>query len=470
MMLRDILAIYQGLGHMPQFKTAGEYAGPCPECGGRDRFVIFVNQGKDGLGRFWCRGCGRGGDAVQFLREFLNMGFREACRELGREPPEDARPGVRQASLNTPRPVSWEPRANSAPAKKWQEKAGVLVAWAERQLQANTHQLRWLQEERGIRLETTARARLGWIPKNLFLDREAWGLPPAVKQDGSSKKHFIPEGLLIPVFSPSGGVLRLKVRRFKPGPNGPKYLPIPSEPKNIAPLLVQAEARAWAVVESELCALLLAQEAGDLVNVAALGSAVYRPDAELFPQLVGAPFVLVSLDFDEAGNKAAWAWWSEHFPPKNCRVWPVPEGKDPSEAWQLGWELRSWIEAGLPPALALSTRVTSVPPLADVAMPAPQGTGQAEEAAPSPGGLEAGQENAAEDCTPEEAWERLRRMLPKYDGQLVRYVDYRGKTTVGLHFEDGLRDLDLAAELYALFAQAGGIAEHFKDRLPLGPK
>lgn len=468
-MARDIISIYQGLGHTPQLKTAGEYAGPCPECGGRDRFMLFVNQGKDGLGRYWCRGCGRGGDAVQFLRDFLGMGFREACHELGRELPEGTRSAGKPAKPSAPRSASWEPRANPAPAEQWQAKARKLVAWAEGQLQDNKAQLRWLEEERGIRQETAARARLGWIPKNLFRDRAAWGLPPAAKEDGSPKKLFIPEGLLIPVFSQGGGVLRLKVRRPKPGPKEPKYLPIPSEPKNTAPLVVRTGARAWAVVESELCALLLAQEAGNLVNVAALGSAAYRPDAELFPQLAGAPFVLVSLDFDEAGNKAAWAWWSEHFPPERCRVWPVPEGKDPSEAWHLGWELRPWIEAGLPPALAPSTHA-ACQPSEDVATPAPPGDGQAEEAAPSPGTHEPGQGDGAENCTPEEAWERLRRMLPKHGGQLVRFVDHRGKVTVGLHFEDGLRDLDLAADFYALFALAGEIAEHFKGRFPTRPK
>jgi len=43
-----------------------ELAGPCPQCGGRDRFIVWVDEQK-----FWCRsdgaGCGWKGDAVDFF-------------------------------------------------------------------------------------------------------------------------------------------------------------------------------------------------------------------------------------------------------------------------------------------------------------------------------------------------------------------------------------------------------------------
>jgi len=44
-------------------KTANELAGPCPWCGGEDRFVVFLDNG-----RFLCRGCTpTGGDVADFL-------------------------------------------------------------------------------------------------------------------------------------------------------------------------------------------------------------------------------------------------------------------------------------------------------------------------------------------------------------------------------------------------------------------
>src|SRR5215813_3575780 len=56
----------------------GEYAGPCPGCGGKDRFRVWPREG-----RYWCRGCGRRGDTIQYLRHFHGLSFAEAKRVLG---------------------------------------------------------------------------------------------------------------------------------------------------------------------------------------------------------------------------------------------------------------------------------------------------------------------------------------------------------------------------------------------------
>lgn len=51
-------------------------AGPCPFCGGRDRFTFDDLQGR---GTYYCRKCSdRGGDGMQFLITFANVPFREA--------------------------------------------------------------------------------------------------------------------------------------------------------------------------------------------------------------------------------------------------------------------------------------------------------------------------------------------------------------------------------------------------------
>jgi CHC2 zinc finger len=59
----------------------GEYAGSCPGCGGRDRFRVWPHRG-----RWWCRGCNRRGDAIQFLRDFHGYSFRAAKEALGLDP------------------------------------------------------------------------------------------------------------------------------------------------------------------------------------------------------------------------------------------------------------------------------------------------------------------------------------------------------------------------------------------------
>jgi len=350
-MSQDILSIYQDMGLTPKMKTATEYAGPCPGCGGRDRFCMFVGQGKEGSGRYMCRGCGLHGDAIQFLREFRGLGYRDACRALGMTPAPVPEHGHRTHVPSAQAAPTWSPKFSESPNPKWREKAGKLVRWAARQLQDDARALAWLAEERGLTPETAARFHVGWNPKDLFRDREAWGLAQELKPDGKRRMLWIPHGLVLPVLDASGQVARIKFRLAKPRKDQPKYIFLASEPKNTAPLVAVGQARPWVVVESELDGMLLAQEAGELVNVLALGSASLRPDAEAHAALTAAPFILVALDFDDAGNKSAWQWWPEHFPAEKVRVWPVPEGKDPTDSWKAGWDLSAWIEGGLPPAL-----------------------------------------------------------------------------------------------------------------------
>lgn len=54
----------------------GEYAGPCPRCGGEDRFHVKG-------ARFYCRQCNpRGGDIIDFVQWLDGCTFVEACRQL----------------------------------------------------------------------------------------------------------------------------------------------------------------------------------------------------------------------------------------------------------------------------------------------------------------------------------------------------------------------------------------------------
>jgi len=81
------------LDHVPEFPPTSRQkrvSGPCPWCGGDDRFVVFVEQGDEGTGSYYCfdnpgRGCGRGGDAIDFLETYHEMDWAEACEALGLE-------------------------------------------------------------------------------------------------------------------------------------------------------------------------------------------------------------------------------------------------------------------------------------------------------------------------------------------------------------------------------------------------
>ena len=60
-----------------------ERDGPCPKCGGDDRFSI--NTAKQ---VFNCRGCGTGGDVIDLVRHLDGVSFIEACKTLAGEPPK----------------------------------------------------------------------------------------------------------------------------------------------------------------------------------------------------------------------------------------------------------------------------------------------------------------------------------------------------------------------------------------------
>jgi len=312
----------------------GEYAGPCPSCGGTDRFRVWPE-----TGRYWCRGCGLKGDAIQYFRDIRGMSFKEAAKAAGQEERierQERAPAERKAPVWTPKPFS-------LPGMVWCENAGKLVIWAEAQLwgASGAEHLQWLHVARGLTDETIRAFRLGWNPKELYRNREAWGLPQALNDQGKPKKLWLPPGLVIPHFL-DGHIVRVRFRR----PEGePKYILLPGS--CLTPMQT-GSGDTVVVVESELDAILLHQVAWDLATFIAMGSASYRPDQAAHELLIRAKRILVALDSpdtDEAGAKSAWGWWLPQY--RQARRWPVIQGKDPTEAMRNGLDLRLWVQAGL---------------------------------------------------------------------------------------------------------------------------
>ena len=59
-----------------------EHVGPCPKCGGTDRFSINTKKG------LWnCRKCSVGGDVIQLVKHLDGVDFNAACAALAGEPP-----------------------------------------------------------------------------------------------------------------------------------------------------------------------------------------------------------------------------------------------------------------------------------------------------------------------------------------------------------------------------------------------
>jgi hypothetical protein len=67
----NILSVAERLGVRLK-KAGGELLGPCPRCGGRDRFAVNPRKGV-----FNCRGCGVGGDAIRLVAHVTGSSFAE---------------------------------------------------------------------------------------------------------------------------------------------------------------------------------------------------------------------------------------------------------------------------------------------------------------------------------------------------------------------------------------------------------
>lgn len=321
MTLLDILSLFGFDMKKVAATNGGEYAGPCPFCGGKDRYRVWPLMGNH-QGRYWCRQCNRTGDSIQFLKEYKNMTFVEALTYLNKE--------VSMKIINIPTNHSFKPKERSEPNEIWMGKATSFIQLSHKRLLQNEPQLNFLLD-RGNSYESICKAQLGWNPLDIYLTRISWGL------ENNGKKLWIPKGIVIPYII-SKKPLRIRIRR----PEGEsKYCLIPGS--NTKPMII-GHGKTVTIVESELDGILVHQEAADLTSIVALGSAQIKPDVDAHEILRNADLILGALDNDIAGKKAK-IWWQNTYP--RFLRWPVITGKDPGEAYQKGMPIRLWIEAGI---------------------------------------------------------------------------------------------------------------------------
>jgi len=340
--------------------SGGEFAGPCPWCGGDDRFRVWPEHPSGAAGgKFMCRRCGWQGDGIQFVRDMSGVSYADACRQLGVSPKGSAQAG------RTPRSSKWEPKASELPGNDWIVKAESFVT--DCQAAMDGPGLEYAMG-RGLTYATIQALRIGWNPRTDFDERAAWGLSPEVnEQTGKPRRVWRPGGLVIPTCR-DGQVVAVKTRRteWKPGDNLPKYVAV-SGSSNAPMVLAAGQGKPVVVVESEIDAILVAQESRDLVAAIALRTAKAKPDDEAHELLKAAPVILVATDADEAGA-TAWPWWREHYP-KAVR-WPVPTGKDVGDCAATPGLIRAWIEAGLPkPEWGVDMKPSPIPEPPSPAVP-----------------------------------------------------------------------------------------------------
>lgn len=311
--------------------SGGEYAGPCPRCGGEDRFRVWPDNGT--TGRFMCRRCGWQGDGIQFVRDMSGLSYSEACRVVGGKPDKK-----RKMSGHV-----WEPKPSALPCDVWMAAAEAFVAHSVDAM-SDSEEGQAYAKSRGLTPATIKALRIGWNPRDLYQDRQAWGLPTEVHHTtGKPRRVWLPSGLVLPTIR-KGKVVAVKIRRdmWTPQDTWPKYAVVSGSCP--APMILSPKkGKPCVVVEGELDAILIAQEARDIVTAIAMRTANGRPDTFSNVLLMSGP-VLVALDKDGAGADGA-KWWRKHF--KNAKRWPVPVGKDVGDLAGTPGLVRAWIEAGI---------------------------------------------------------------------------------------------------------------------------
>ncbi len=292
-------------------KSVTEFCGPCPSCGGDDRFIVWPQRGD--TGRYHCRQCGIGGDGIAFLMQFHSLTYPEACATLG-VAPRDKR-GFHKATasqVTTTRPK--ETQAELPPAS-WSTAATALLADCQAAFLKSSEAVAAICAQRYIGERAAISCGLGWHSRDEYFTREAWG---SLEIEGK-KKIIVPRGLVIAT-KRNGKVIALTIRCTDDRPKDrPKYWQVAGSGR--VPFIVGKTGTPVILTESALDAVLIRQESENTVAAVAVMGASKGFDEQSADFIRKAQCIIACPDNDEAGHKA-WERWRSEFP-KAVRIAPV---------------------------------------------------------------------------------------------------------------------------------------------------
>ena len=243
--------------------------------------------------RFYCFGCGEGGDVLDFIRRVENLSLPEAIARLDGSPGLAPRAANRPAGTRRPTSAALAPRDPALLTVAARFYAGRLRRCSE---------ARAYLASRGVGPVAAARLGLGYSPGG--------GLRQALESRGFSEKRMRDSGLfmergaerfagMVVVPDVSGGLVRWLAGRAVDPDRTPRFQALPG-PKPVLGLGRLGPAPPWAVV-AEGVFDWLALTGWGLPAVAALGTqGVERVAAALR----GCPRVFLAFDADDAGREA----------------------------------------------------------------------------------------------------------------------------------------------------------------------
>lgn len=286
-----------------------------------------------GDGGWYCFGCGKGGDVIDFVMKIENVDFKEACEILG---------GHKLPDLKAPPPKVPPARAVEHLGRAERQALGLALRvyharlWS---LPPDAPPRRYLAQ-RKITPEAIRRFGIGWC--------DGQDLLPAAKFLRANQEAFINTGLLggqgdceflrgrivIPDRGPDGSVIHMVGRAL--GHQEPRYLSLPGVPKPIYGLSGIRRQQPVAVVEGIFCRISL--EIHGIQAVAIMGTALRGQRAEA---LKAVPALYFIPDNDPSGKRAV-AEWREAI--GHGTVVELPAGvKDVNDLDQAGG-LEDWLK------------------------------------------------------------------------------------------------------------------------------
>jgi DNA primase len=313
----------------------GEWAGPCPFCGGKDRFRVqpYHTLG----GRWMCRVCSPswGHNVIDFYMREHNCDFVTAIRALSGESPDGSNLRTQMNKI--------ESQSTSANKKEAMHTAITLCEeglWGN----ANPAALDYLHS-RGLEDITIRRFHLGysmgikvgdlWIPRGITIPNIVHGEVHYIKirliPGEACRCSYCRKEIASPGVCPHCG----KVTKYK-GVKG-----------NKTSSLFNAEdlptGNVALIVEGEINAMTAFQEINDVVAVASVGSATNRIGLAVWgPYLFYPKLILVTYDEDHAGSAGKESLLSLS---EKCVSAPLPSHhEDLNEFYCNGGDLWKWIE------------------------------------------------------------------------------------------------------------------------------
>jgi len=334
----DVLALIQSDVHLTRTSPSyrgGQWSGKCPfgGCGSeQDGFQVWPNH-DSGRGRFWCRKCGASGDAINYVQMMDSLGFLAACDAL------KVKVSGRQKKAPPPPPNAVQP-----PPILWQERGLSFISYAEGMMWARPDNPgRAYLRKGGLTDNIIKSARVGWNPKNYYVEPSHWGM-------SGRTKIACGRGVVFPQFA-YGSLWGIKIRLIPEQEYPPRSGNIMkySGPRGSVTCLNgmddMREGFPALLAEGDRDRLLILQELGAVVDPVTCGGSQKTIPQQAIAALLHCPELLIAYDGDLAGLLGK----GKVLEQVAYRAHPltVPQGYDLTSYHQEGNDLRVWFANSL---------------------------------------------------------------------------------------------------------------------------